>query len=156
MSKRNIKFTIFILLIALVIPIAVYGQDAAGIQVTLLHTNDFHGRLQTDSSGRGGSAYMASKIKDIKSAIGEDNVLLMDAGDVYFAAPAISQLLMGESTIDIYNMLGYQLAVFGNHEFDKGQVELEKTRHAIRLSLAWGQRRLERYRMGFTQLGKPL
>ena len=31
----------------------------------------------------------------------------MDAGDVYFAAPAISQLLMGESTIDIYNMMGY-------------------------------------------------
>ena len=28
---------------------------------------------------------------------------------------------MGESTIDIFNMLGYDLAVFGNHEFDKGQ-----------------------------------
>ncbi len=51
-------------------------------------------------------------------------MLLLDAGDEYFAAPAISQLLMGESTVDIYNMMDYDLAVFGNHEFDKGQEEL--------------------------------
>jgi 2',3'-cyclic-nucleotide 2'-phosphodiesterase (5'-nucleotidase family) len=89
-----------------------------------LHTNDFHGRLETDYRGRGGSAYMASVINDIRAAKGEENVALMDAGDVYFAAPAISQLLMGESTIDIYNLLGYDLAAFGNHEFDKGQDEL--------------------------------
>ena len=50
-----------------------------------------------------------------------ENVLLVDAGDEFFAAPAISQLLLGESTIDIYNMMGYDLARFGNHEFDKGQ-----------------------------------
>ena len=31
---------------------------------------------------------------------------------------------MGESTIDIYNMMGYDVAAFGNHEFDKGQDEL--------------------------------
>ncbi|NLE76340.1 MAG: DNRLRE domain-containing protein, partial [Chloroflexi bacterium] len=35
--------------------------------------------------------------------------------------PPISQLLLGESTIDIYNRIGYQAAAFGNHEFDKGQ-----------------------------------
>jgi 2',3'-cyclic-nucleotide 2'-phosphodiesterase (5'-nucleotidase family) len=28
---------------------------------------------------------------------------------------------MGESTVDIFNMMGYEMAVFGNHEFDKGQ-----------------------------------
>jgi 2',3'-cyclic-nucleotide 2'-phosphodiesterase (5'-nucleotidase family) len=31
---------------------------------------------------------------------------------------------MGESTIDVYNLMGYDLAAFGNHEFDKGQDEL--------------------------------
>jgi 2',3'-cyclic-nucleotide 2'-phosphodiesterase (5'-nucleotidase family) len=31
---------------------------------------------------------------------------------------------MGESTIDIYNMMGYDAAALGNHEFDKGQEEL--------------------------------
>ncbi len=67
---------------------------------------------------------MASIINGIRDAVGGENVALLDAGDVYFAAPAISQLLMGESTIDIYNMMGYDVAAFGNHEFDKGQEEL--------------------------------
>ena len=90
-------------------------------EVTLLHTNDFHGRLETDYKYRGGSAYMASMINDIRADVGKKNVALLSAGDVFFAAPAISQLLMGESTIDIYNMMGYDLAALGNHEFDKGQ-----------------------------------
>jgi 2',3'-cyclic-nucleotide 2'-phosphodiesterase (5'-nucleotidase family) len=33
--------------------------------------------------------------------------------------------MMGESAIDIYNMLEYDIATLGNHEFDKGQEVLE-------------------------------
>ena len=125
MSKRIFKLTILVIILAMIIPTSVFGKGASDVvQATLLHTNDFHGRLETDYKGRGGSAYMASVINDIRAAAGEENVLLLDAGDVYFAAPAISQLLMGESSIDIYNMMGYDVAAFGNHEFDKGQEEL--------------------------------
>jgi 2',3'-cyclic-nucleotide 2'-phosphodiesterase (5'-nucleotidase family) len=134
LTKRS-ALLVLIMVIALIIPTAALAgnkkgggtANAAGAEiseVTLLHTNDFHGRLETDYKGRGGSAYMASIINDIRSSVGDENVALLDAGDVYFAAPAISQLLMGESTIDIYNMMGYDLAAFGNHEFDKGQLEL--------------------------------
>ena len=83
--------------------------------LTILHTNDFHGYLQTDSRGRGGSAYMASKLKEIRTEIGEANVALLDAGDVYLGAAPISQLLLGESAIDIYNMLGYDVAAYVNY-----------------------------------------
>ena len=120
MSKKTAAMAILIIALAMIIPSLAFGQ-ADTVQATLLHTNDFHGRLETDYAGRGGSAYMATKLDEIRTAVGADNVVLMDAGDEYFAAPAISQLLMGESTIDIFNMLGYDLAVFGNHEFDKGQ-----------------------------------
>jgi 2',3'-cyclic-nucleotide 2'-phosphodiesterase (5'-nucleotidase family) len=89
--------------------------------LAILHTNDFHGNLQSDSSGRGGSAYAAGVIKGIRAELGADNVLLADAGDVYFGGAPISALVMGESTIDIYNMLGYDVVAYGNHEFDKGQ-----------------------------------
>ncbi|MDM8521226.1 5'-nucleotidase C-terminal domain-containing protein [Anaerolineales bacterium HSG6] len=103
-------------------PEPVMAQDSGSVvTVTILHTNDFHGRLETDYKGRGGSAYMATVITDIRAARGTDNVVLMDAGDAYFAAPPISQLALGESTIDIYNQLGYNVATFGNHEFDKGE-----------------------------------
>jgi 2',3'-cyclic-nucleotide 2'-phosphodiesterase (5'-nucleotidase family) len=120
MSKRNYIIVALVLLLAMVIPTLAFG-DSHIVQGTILHTNDFHGRLQTDSSGRGGSAYIAAKVNDVRDSVGAENVLLLDAGDEFFGAPAISQLLMGESTIDIYNMMGYQAATFGNHEFDKGQ-----------------------------------
>lgn len=94
-------------------------QDLA--QFTILHTNDFHGYLETDYRGRGGAAYLAGKINEIRAEVGAENVALLDAGDEFFGAPPISQLLMGESTIDIFNMIGYQAATLGNHEFDKGQ-----------------------------------
>jgi len=118
---RNTKWKLvsLLLVLALILPTTVLAQTP--VQFTILHTNDFHGNLETDYRGRGGSAYMATKLNEIRTALGEENVVLVDAGDEYFAAPAISQLLMGESTIDIFNMLGYDLAVFGNHEFDKGQ-----------------------------------
>jgi 2',3'-cyclic-nucleotide 2'-phosphodiesterase (5'-nucleotidase family) len=94
------------------------------VTFTLLHTNDFHGHLEPDINGNGGSAYMSSKINEIRTVEGEENVLLLDAGDVYLGAAPISQLLLGESTIDIYNMMGYDGASYGNHEFDKGQTVL--------------------------------
>ena len=120
MSTKTVKLLIVVILLTLIIPAAAYG-DSHVVSATLLHTNDFHGRLETDYRGRGGAAYIADKVNDIRAAAGSKNVLLLDAGDEYFAAPAISQLLLGESTVDVFNLMGYDLAVFGNHEFDKGQ-----------------------------------
>ena len=125
--KKHGRFLIVAVALALSLPTAAFAEDVGSTdttEVTLLHTNDFHGRLETDYKARGGSAYMASIINDVRTMRGEENVALLDAGDVYLAAPAISQLLLGESTIDIYNMMGYNVSIFGNHEFDKGQAEL--------------------------------
>ncbi|MDF1597346.1 MAG: 5'-nucleotidase C-terminal domain-containing protein [Acidimicrobiia bacterium] len=126
---RRGKLLIVAVIVAMFIPTAALAKPPAvpaghDVEITLLHTNDFHGRLEADSSGRGGSANIAGVVNSIRADVGAGNVALLDAGDVYFAAPAISQLLMGESTIDVYNMLGYDVATFGNHEFDKGQLEL--------------------------------
>ncbi|KAH3764612.1 bifunctional metallophosphatase/5'-nucleotidase [Pelomyxa schiedti] len=90
-------------------------------KLILLHTNDFHGNLEPDNTGEGGSAHIAwfvDQIREYEST--HTHVLLIDVGDVFFSAPAISELLEGESTIDIYNMMGYQVAAIGNHEFDHG------------------------------------
>jgi 2',3'-cyclic-nucleotide 2'-phosphodiesterase / 3'-nucleotidase / 5'-nucleotidase len=124
----KIARTLLILALAfsLVLPASMTGQIAqAGpnetVEFTILHTNDFHGRLTQ-------SPYIAGKVNEIRTDLGADNVLLLDAGDVYFAAPAVSQLLEGESAIDIYNLMGYQAAAYGNHEFDLGQeIMIERT-----------------------------
>jgi 2',3'-cyclic-nucleotide 2'-phosphodiesterase (5'-nucleotidase family) len=113
-------------MVATLLPVAAFARPTVPTEteITILHTNDFHGRLEADYKDRGGSANLAGIIDSIKKEVGKRHMVLLDAGDAYFAAPAVSQLLMGESTIDVYNEMGYDLAVFGNHEFDKGQVEL--------------------------------
>ena len=117
-------FVCLALLLALAVALTAHGEAQTTKQITILHTNDFHGNLKPDSSGRGGSAYIAGKVNEIRAAVGVDNVALLDAGDVYFGGAPISSLLLGESAIDIYNMMGYDAAAYGNHEFDKGQTVL--------------------------------
>jgi len=135
-SSSNRRLLSILLVIALLVgtlgsAIVAQGQNGTTKHITILHTNDFHGNLQSDSSGRGGAAYLSAKINSIREEVGAANVALVDAGDEYFGAPPISQLLMGESTIDIFNRIGYQVAVYGNHEFDKGQeVMVQRTNQA--------------------------
>ncbi|HOT92852.1 MAG TPA: 5'-nucleotidase C-terminal domain-containing protein [Anaerolineae bacterium] len=89
------------------------------VTVTILHTNDFHGNLQLAGSNPG-SARVAKVINDVRAAVGEENVALFDAGDI-MQGSLLSNLFKGESAIDVYNLMGYDLATFGNHEFDWGQ-----------------------------------
>jgi 2',3'-cyclic-nucleotide 2'-phosphodiesterase (5'-nucleotidase family) len=97
--------------------------------ITILHTNDFHGNLEPAGSNPG-MARTAYVINDVRASVGAENVALLDAGDI-MQSTLISNLFYGESTIDIYNVMGYQAATFGNHEFDWGQSTLiERTQQA--------------------------
>ncbi|HWR66507.1 MAG TPA: 5'-nucleotidase C-terminal domain-containing protein [Bellilinea sp.] len=95
---------------------------------TFLSTNDFHGQLETgklvSSKLVGGAAYNMTYINNYK-ALNPLGTSLFDAGDIMQGTP-ISNLLFGESVIDVYNAMGYQAAVVGNHEFDWGKVRLQE------------------------------
>ncbi len=87
--------------------------------VTLMHTNDFHGNLEPAGSNPG-IARLANKIKQVRNEVNSANTLLLDAGDI-MQSSLLSNLKKGEPTIDLYNFVGYNVATFGNHEFDWGQ-----------------------------------
>lgn len=100
---------------------------------TFLSTNDFHGQLETgktvkDSTGTykpvGGAAFNMVYINQYK-ALNPLGTSLYDAGDMMQGMP-ISNLLNGASVIDVYNHMGYQAAVAGNHEFDWNQDVLQQ------------------------------
>jgi 2',3'-cyclic-nucleotide 2'-phosphodiesterase (5'-nucleotidase family) len=101
--------------------------SAPGVPVsfTILHTNDFHGQLE----GPPGSARIATYINSVRTAVGASNVLLVDAGD-QMQGSLLSNMGdgtatgKGKYTIATYNAMGYNLATFGNHEFDWGKVNL--------------------------------
>ncbi len=95
---------------------------------TFLSTNDFHGQLETGKKVNdkpvGGAAYNMTYI-DSYRALNPLGTSLYDAGDIMQGTP-ISNLLWGESVIDVYNHMGYQAATAGNHEFDWGQAVLQE------------------------------
>ena len=112
--------TLFTVL-CLLVPTPARAQ-ATTITFSILHTNDFHGNLQLSGSNPG-SARLAQKVADIRTAVGAGNVLLLDAGDM-MQGSLISNIQKGLPTIDVYRSMGYNAATFGNHEFDWGQTVL--------------------------------
>jgi 5'-nucleotidase/UDP-sugar diphosphatase len=104
------------------------------VTFTILHTNDFHGQLEPANADPNkistpGMARTANVIDKIRTAKGPANVLLVDAGDE-MQGSLLSNLGDGTAggkgipTIATYNAMGYNVATFGNHEFDWGQTVL--------------------------------
>jgi 2',3'-cyclic-nucleotide 2'-phosphodiesterase/3'-nucleotidase len=93
-----------------------------------LHTNDFHGQLESSGSNPG-IARVATIVNDVRTALGDSNVLLVDAGDE-MQGSLLSNLGDGTATgkglptIAAFNAMSYDMATFGNHEFDWGQINL--------------------------------
>lgn len=132
-TRLNKIFTLFLafsILFTLFATPAGSALAAPGVPVsfTILHTNDFHGQLVASGSNPG-SAKMATFINNVRTAKGAANVLLVDAGDE-MQGSLLSNLGdgtatgKGKPTIAVYNAMGYNVATFGNHEFDWGQVNL--------------------------------
>ncbi len=89
--------------------------------LTILHTNDVHGRLEPieykDHKGLvGGIARRAKIIKDIKNT--NNNVMVVDAGD-FAQGTLFFNFFDGIPDAKLMNQIGYDVAIPGNHEFDK-------------------------------------
>jgi len=124
---KKIIYSIFAvsLIIALAMPLTSSTVLAdPEITFTILHTNDFHGNLEPAGSNPG-AARVAHVINDVRTSIGASEVLLMDAGDI-MQGSLLSNINKGAPTIDYYKQIGYDVAVYGNHEFDWGQEILAK------------------------------
>lgn len=93
------------------------------VKITILHTNDTHSRIDpfpSDGSryaGKGGVAARSFLINKIREA--EDNILLIDAGDIFQGTPYFN-FYGGELEIKAMSMMKYDAAIMGNHDFDNG------------------------------------
>jgi len=93
--------------------------------LTLLHTNDVHSHIDPfpvndpKYPNEGGAARRATLIQQVRQEQGEDNVLLLDAGDVFQGTPYFNYY-GGELEIKLMSMMKYDIATMGNHDFDNG------------------------------------
>jgi 5'-nucleotidase len=101
-------------------------QEGATVEIKLLATNDFHGRLEPPSGDLGGAAYLSTRMQAIKDA--NPYVLQVDAGDLVGATPVLSNLFYDEPTVEAMNIMGLDVQTVGNHEFDRGQNEILRRR----------------------------
>lgn len=132
-----LPFALSGLLGACVAPMA--GGGASGpVEVGIVGINDFHGSLEPprqavnvgDGKGgitpvpAGGAAWLASAIDSIRAK--HPQSMTVSAGDMISASQLASSLYLDEPTIGVMNRIGVDFNAVGNHEFDRGQQELQR------------------------------
>lgn len=99
------------------------SATAENHRLVIAHTNDTHSQLDPDSKdGLGGLARRKVLIDSLRSV--NPNFLLIDAGDAV-QGTLFFNLYKGEVEQKAMNMLGYDMRILGNHEFDNGMGGLE-------------------------------
>lgn len=107
----------------LIIPAKVQAAEAT-TKISIVHTNDTHGRLlDSDEYGASwGFAKIATLVKQVKAE--NPNTLVLDAGDAFQGMPIIN-ISKGEGLIPVLEAVGYDAMTMGNHEFDFGLAALQ-------------------------------
>lgn len=124
------------------------------LALTILHTNDHHGRFWPNGDGEYGLAARKTLIDSIRAEVkaAGGQLLLLDGGDVNTGVPE-SDLQDAEPDFKGMDRLGYDAMAVGNHEFDKSPEVLAKQQQWVKFPLLsaniykGGQRMFEPYRI---------
>lgn len=101
-------------------PARVLAASTSVKEITILHTNDIHGRAEeNEKNGEIGYA----KLKTYANSI--PNSILIDAGDVVHGT-TFATISRGESMINLMNDMGYVAMTPGNHDFNYGYDRLKE------------------------------
>ncbi len=94
-----------------------------GVEIQILGTNDFHGRIANDpASAAAGAGAMAGAVKQLRAD--NPNTVFAAAGDLIGASTFESFIDQDKPTIDALNSAGLEVSSVGNHEFDQGYNDL--------------------------------
>lgn len=121
-QSRNITILFFII----AFPCFVFAQKT----ITILHVNDTHSHLlpwgsQVRGGERkyGGAARWITKYKQLRD--GAVNPLFLHGGD-FFTGDYFFNRFLGRGEFELFDRLGLDAAVLGNHEFDAKPFRLKK------------------------------
>jgi CNT family concentrative nucleoside transporter len=108
----------WLVLISLWCGVLVQADD----HLVVLHVNDMHGQLLPRKSGEnlsGGMAGMGQLVSSVRDEVGNENVLLLDAGDWFQGTPEGASD-GGLQMIRAMECLQFDAMTLGNHDFDYG------------------------------------
>jgi 5'-nucleotidase len=95
--------------------------EALPVDIQILGTNDFHGRL-LPNSGEAGAAQFAGAVAQLECD--NANTIFAAAGDLIGASTFESFIQRDKPTLDALNAAGLDVTAAGNHEFDGGYRDL--------------------------------
>lgn len=104
-------------------PLGAASTKGRGVKLTILHTNDWHSRIEPFPAGsgrnanQGGAVRRAALIDSIRAEA--EHVLLLDSGDVFQGTPYFN-FFSGELEFKLMSQMGYDAGTIGNHDFDGG------------------------------------
>ncbi len=112
---KRIALVALMLVLGVTMVFAEGAREAIDAQkdIVVLYTNDVHCGIDENIGYAGLATYKAMMEKE------GNNVVLVDAGDA-IQGDVIGTVSRGSYLVDIMNEVGYDYAVFGNHEFDYG------------------------------------
>ncbi|MCD5328042.1 bifunctional UDP-sugar hydrolase/5'-nucleotidase UshA [Chromobacterium piscinae] len=89
-------------------------------KITILHTNDHHGRFWPNSDGEYGLAAQKTVVDKVRAEVKAEGgyMLLLSGGDINTGVPE-SDLQNAEPDFRGMDRIGYDAMAVGNHEFDK-------------------------------------
>ena len=94
-----------------------FNLNGVAENLVILHTNDTHSTIDPLADGTGGVLQRKAIIDSVKNV--EKNVILVDAGDVVQGS-LYFKYFNGDVEYPLMDMMGYDLRILGNHEFDNG------------------------------------
>ncbi|MFS0700882.1 choice-of-anchor I family protein, partial [Cellulomonas sp. 179-A 4D5 NHS] len=89
------------------------------VELQLLGTNDFHGRLEPDlRGGVAGAAVLSGAVRQLRTE--NPDTVFVSAGDNIGASTFPSMIAKDVPTIDVLDAAGLEVSAIGNHELDQG------------------------------------
>ena len=115
--KRISIFLIFVLAVSVV--------AKAQKQIVILHTNDTDSTIEPvskyskvkEAAGKAGCVRRATMVKQLREQ--NPDILLFDSGD-FSQGSTFYTMYKGDVEVGLMNIMGYDAATIGNHEFDFG------------------------------------
>lgn len=103
-----------------------YAEEAKTVELTIVHLNDVHGRLAPDEREEGiGFGRIKTKVDELRES--NPNLLLVNAGDTLHGDIDVN-LTEGEAMVNMMNLMGFDIMVPGNHDFNYGYERLLELR----------------------------
>ena len=115
MKKFLARLCALALILALVVPGTITQAAEMSDDIVVLFTNDVHCEIGEADGSTFGYAHIAGLKKSLEET--HNYVTLVDAGD-HAQGGVYGVLSQGLWIVDLMNAAGYDIATFGNHEFD--------------------------------------